>query len=332
MIRALTSRFTLISAGPRVLESVNKDANLNGYHPGAPSIKVAHFTFDILSSLPAIDSNPFIGSSRSTLTSYGSCSFDLAERLELLPHQANAILLHTVEIPLDQLGCYNGRYCGYISRHGLVFVASHYSQRIYKTPDAATVVESSIGRFKIFEHDHRLYAHFDRDIRMTSTLNGTWDPQFNLNQVQNYAKGQYFIKNAIGLESDDAFWIALDYPVINLAMKHVVQDTDCRVFLPHDVMAEWDLVGRFGRDMMQVVKQIFFVIQKPEAVRRGLDVILKRSQDKAALLLGGAVALFGSGEDATPEDSIARAGYLMHFYGGGAMNLELTATIPPSCE
>ncbi|TEB27588.1 hypothetical protein FA13DRAFT_1736437, partial [Coprinellus micaceus] len=113
-------------------------------------------------------------------------------------------------------------------------------------------------------------------------------------------------------------------------MKNVIQDTDCRGFIPHGVMAEWDLVRRFGRDMMQVVKRMFFAVQKPEAVRRSLDIILKKSQDEATLLLGGTTALFAGGEDATPEDSIAMAGYLMHFLGGGPKNLEFTAIISPS--
>ncbi|KAJ2929929.1 hypothetical protein H1R20_g7185, partial [Candolleomyces eurysporus] len=248
---SLTASSSLDLAGTRVLESIRKDSRLNGYNPENPTtIQVPRFTFDIISCLPFAPQQQSCSSNSPSPSNYGSCAFDLARSLDLLPTQEYGLLLVMVEVEVDKVGRYNDRYCGYLSRHGLVLLASRYARRVSMAsgPSGGVIIDTSLGRFKVFENDHRTYVHFDSGMR-TAAPAFTVGKQHtqsvpDVDVIRRSAEGWHLVRNLYVLP-----------PVIKTTPKN---------WGGARLAKEWELVVQFSSDLLQSVAQIFFDIREPK--------------------------------------------------------------------
>jgi hypothetical protein len=117
----------------------------------------------------------------------GSCAFDLAMRLGLIPGQPNAYLAIYDEMPIDDVTFRGNCYCGRISRHGLILLISEHLQSISAERDCLSL-STDIGRFKIYEENDETFVHFDGKTRLSA------EPLIanqNLDEIMRCARGEY---------------------------------------------------------------------------------------------------------------------------------------------
>ena len=260
----------------KIADAVKKDSDLNGYRPGSNTVNVPHITFDIVSLLPSGEA----GLSKSSPSSHGSSAFDLARRLSLLPDQEYGVLLPMIPVDLEKLPRYNERYCGYLSRHALVYLASLYGGRV-TTVGNYTVLDSTIGRFKIFEHEHRTHVYFDPGMRAASPPKpylGTPD----LDVLKKYAGGEYLVKEVV-IDIDTiphaaTTWTSQD--MTKFATTKIIQPPEHRVFIPKERMAEWNMLEKYCADLRQVTASIFGSMTEPHRVAKFRDNLIENQKRK----------------------------------------------------
>ncbi|KAF8967548.1 hypothetical protein BDZ97DRAFT_1803931 [Flammula alnicola] len=179
------------SQASAVRKLVEKDASLNQYSAQHGTLTIPHFSKSLL--LQDLPVDPDAGR-----ISAGSCSFDLLARLGLFPGQPNeALAEYDADVPLDAVVSRGSCYCGRISRHGFVFLVSKYFQHAAMAEVAGggtcIVLSTSIGRFKCYEIEDRIFIHFDSGTR--SSHNDLIKDQ-NLEEILRIARGEYLINNS----------------------------------------------------------------------------------------------------------------------------------------
>jgi hypothetical protein len=211
-----------------------------------------------------------------------------------------------VEVEVDKVGRYNDRYCGYLSRQGLVLLASRYATRVsmHTGPSGGIVIDTSLGRFKVFEHDHRTYVHFDSGMR-TPVPAVRADRQHtqhvpDMEAILKAADGWFFARKlyveAISLTPRE--WKEQgSVPPIKIAILNVFQDLECSVFLPSKLAKEWELLAQFSSDILQSVGLIFFDIQEPKRLVQLRDIFFEGIRRK----------VWSFGGLSTPDDQVEEA-------------------------
>jgi hypothetical protein len=311
-----------------LVESIEKDSHLNGYKPEDPTINVPRFTFDIISCLPFVAQQRCATSNSMSPTNYGSCAFDLAQSLNLLPSQEYGVLLPMVEVEVHKVSRYNDRYCGYLSRHGLVLLASRYAQRVSMASGTSggIVLDTSLGRFKVFEHDHRTHIHFDSGIRTAVPDVGVnkerHESMPDMDVIRRVAGGQHLVRDLYAvpgkISTTPQEWTQPgSIPIVKIAIRGVLQDFECSVFLPTKVAKEWEQVAQFSRDMIQAVGQIFFSIQEPKRVVQLRDIFSEKV-DKDGLQ-GATLTNSNKGV----EQEVAEVGYMLKWMLGNSVRLSI---------
>ncbi|KAJ2931062.1 hypothetical protein H1R20_g6027, partial [Candolleomyces eurysporus] len=225
---SLTASSSLDLAGTRVLESIKKDSRLNGYNPENPTtIQVPRFTFDIISCLPFAPQQQSCSSNSPSPSNYGSCAFDLARSLDLLPTQEYGLLLVMVEVEVDKVGRYNDRtYVHFDSGMRTAVPAFTVGkQHTQSVPDVDVIRRSAEG------------WHLVRNLYVLPPVIKT--------TPKNWGEPG-------------------SIPTIKTAIFNVLQDLECSVFLPSRLAKEWELVVQFSSDLLQSVAQIFFDIREPK--------------------------------------------------------------------
>jgi hypothetical protein len=228
-----------------------------------------------------------------------------------------------VEVEVDKVGRYNDRYCGYLSRHGLVFLASRYARRVsmHTGPSGGIVIDTSLGRFKVFEHDHRTYVHFDSGMRTPVPAvrpdRQHTQPVPDMEAILKAADGRCFARDlyveaqAIGFTPKE--WKEPGpVPPIKTAILNVFQDLECSVFLPMKLAKEWELLAQFSSDILQSVSLIFLDIQEPKRLVQLRDIFFEgmRRKDQS---FGGLTT-----PDDQVEESVVRWGYTVKVGSGSS--------------
>jgi hypothetical protein len=272
----LTIFIYYLASFTKIADAVKKDSDLNRYQPGSNTVNVPHITFDIVSLLPPGEA----GVARSSPSSHGSSAFDLAQRLSLLPHQEYGVLLPMIPVDLEKVPRYNERYCGYLSRHALVYLASQYAGRA-TTVGNYTVLDTTIGRFKIFEHEHRTHVYFDPGMRAASPSKpyfGTPD----LDVLKKYAAGQYLVKEVV-VDIDTIPQAAMTWTrqdLTKFATTKIIQPPEHRVFVPKETMAEWNRLEKYSADLRQATASIFGSMTEPHRLARFRDNLIENQKRK----------------------------------------------------
>jgi hypothetical protein len=216
----------------QIVSSIGRDALLNGYSLDYPTIKVPRFTRDLLSKDLSVDNAAQMGA--------GSCAFDLAARLGLLPDQPNERFGEFDTFRKEQIIHKGDRYCGRISRHGLVLLISKHLQRIEWEGGNSVVVLTDIGRFKIYEHDDCTYVHFDGSRRL-ATIPLYTDQM--LEDILRAARGEYGFTSRSG----DIGWECISLDELDLiAVTEYLAVLRALIYMPGETVQRWELIREFS--------------------------------------------------------------------------------------
>ena len=202
----------------------------------------------------------------------GSCAFDLASRLGLLPGQPNADLGEFEKLPLDQILRRDDRYCARISRHGLVMLISKHLQEI-TLRDGNIVVLTDIGRFKIYEHDHHTYVHFDGANR--SHVIPLVEDQV-LDDLIRGARGEYKMEN-LGITVEDLDTVGFHWikPSLTMLSVHAVAEVfaipGALTYVSGEIAQRWDLFKKFSQTLLDAVLTVMDEVEEPANMARALE-------------------------------------------------------------
>jgi hypothetical protein len=183
-------------------------------------------------------------------TRFGSCAFDLAERLGLVSNQSNTILGEVETIPLHDLVHNNVTYCARISRHFLVRLISEHVQELWQDGDR-TCISTNIGKFTLYAHEGRPLVHFDGSIR-TNTAAVLADQA--LEDIQRVTNGE--AKNRSGI------WKKLS--INDLAIVYGPLPLVVRYLRAQDI-EEWRLLMLFTGILGEVLQSVVQSVTAPES-------------------------------------------------------------------
>ena len=227
----------------KVLRNLNKDAVLNMLS-GDP---INGFTV-VLPKFSKGLSGSRLDIQLQSNTRYGSCAFDLAERLGLLSNLSNEILCEVETIPLRDLVHTSITYCARISRHFLVRLISEHVQGLWQVDDR-TYISTDIGQFTFYAHEGRSLVHFDGSIR-TSTE--TVIPDQALEDIRKVANGDTMNESRTWMKGSISV-LAIGCPPRPLVVRYMrTRDIE-----------EWRLLRIFADILGEVVESIVQVVTAP---------------------------------------------------------------------
>ena len=228
----------------RVLRSLKNDAALNMLS-GDP-------IFGFVVVLPKFSkglSSTRLDIKLHSTTRFGSCAFDLAERLGLLSNQSSKVLGEVETIPLRDLVHNSVTYCARISRHFLVWLISEHVQELWQLDDR-TYISTDIGRFTLYAHEGRSLVHFDGSIR-TSTA--TTIPGQSLEDIRRIANGENKDESGTWKKGINK----LDFAIACESLPLVVR------YLRTKDFEEWCSLGIFADVLGGVVRSIVQSVAAP---------------------------------------------------------------------
>jgi hypothetical protein len=181
-------------------------------------------------------------------TRFGSCAFDLAERLGLVSNQSNTILGEVETIPLHDLVHNNVTYCARISRHFLVRLISEHVQELWQDGDRV-YISTDIGQFELYAHEGHPLVHFDGSIR---TNTAAVIANQAIEDIQRVANGEY--------RDQHGKWDKL--PIYLQAFTSAPLPLVVRYLRTKDI-EEWRLVKVFAGVLGEVVQSIVQDVTEP---------------------------------------------------------------------
>jgi hypothetical protein len=181
-------------------------------------------------------------------TRFGSCAFDLAERLGLLSNQSNKVLGEVETIPLCDLVHNSVTYCARISRHFLVRLISEHVQELWQLGDR-TYISTDIGQFTLYAHEGRSLVHFDGSIRTPAEI---VVPDQALEVIRRVANGEY--------QNGSGTWKKV--PINVLAVVQTPLPLVVHYLRTKDI-EEWRLLRIFADVIGEVVQSIVQAVAAP---------------------------------------------------------------------
>ena len=250
---------------PVVRRLVEKDSCLNQYSVEHGTVNIPHFSKSLLLQDLQIDPD-------FSRMNAGSCSFDLLRRLGLLPGQTNeALAEYDTKVPLDVVVCRGNCYCGRISRHGFVFLASKYFQHVSvaetTTGGTCFILSTTIGRFKCYEIDDRTFIHFDSGTR-SSYVEIIKDQ--NLEDILRTARGEYqhFVGPFLGTtaKANNPFeWRRMEAheSLERLACTQFYGVTNAVIYMTRSTLQRWKRIKDFAYAMLETVLSVLDGVEEP---------------------------------------------------------------------
>jgi hypothetical protein len=235
----------------RVLQNLKKDAALNMLS-GDP---IAGFVVVLPKFSKGLSGSRLNIQPHST-SRFGSCAFDLAERLGLLSNLSNEILGEVETIPLRDLVHNSVTYCARISRHFLVWLISEHVQELWQLGDR-TYISTDIGQFTLYAHEGRSLVHFDGSIRTSTT---TVIPGQSLEDIRRIANGENKNESGTWKKQRNKF----DFAIICKSLPPVVR------YLRTNDIEEWRFLGIFADILGGVVRSIVQTVAAPASFAAAL--------------------------------------------------------------
>lgn len=210
----------------------------------------------------------------SSQISAGSCAFDLAARLGLLPGQPHNKLYISKEIPITDVPHRGQSYCGYISRHGLVALVSRHIQTISLEGNLHKInISTDIGKFKIFEHNDAMFVHFDSTTRSSHVplLLGNQ----NFDEIQKTARGEYPILAMSQTRTTE--WRYVDLSKLPMAkFESKILNTYCATpaavfYMPRHTIQWWSNLKEFSLALSEAVDEVMHSLKEPAEVVQAME-------------------------------------------------------------
>lgn len=230
-------------------------------------MKLPTFTKDLLLNITNITTD---AAGRPTS---GSCCFDLAWRLGLLPGQSNSGFTEYEQgIPISEVVTRGSCCCGRISRHGFVHLVSRFFQHasVQETPGAGTaiIINTTIGRFKCYEIDDRTFVHFDGSTR-SSPITELIDHQ-ELDHILRVARGQYLMMDSVSFKHTE-WGTDSDERIPNCASGNFFGVPNAIMYMSKEKIAAWKLLSNFGKMVLNCTVQYVDTLREPESFCGLLD-------------------------------------------------------------
>lgn len=233
-----------------------KDSSLNQYSVENDTVTIPRFSKSLLLRDLQLDPN-------SGRISNGSCSFDLLGRLGLFPGQSNeALAEYDTSVPLDAVVSRGNCYCGRFSRHGFIFLVSKYFQHasMVKTKKGGTcfILSTSIGRFKCYEIEDRIFIHFDSGTR-SSCVDLVKDQ--NLDDILRTAQGEYLSRDSADNEFE---WRRnTGEPLESLASAQSYGIPRAIIYMTKPTLQRWKRLNEFAYVMIETVLSVLDGLREP---------------------------------------------------------------------
>lgn len=244
---------------------MEQDMPCNEYSDAKATIKLPIFTKELLIGLTNIPT----GDTPRRRTA-GSCCFDLAWRLGLLPDQPNSgFAEYEQNIPITNVVMRGMCCCARISRHGFVHLVSRFFQSasVQETPGAGNTItiNTTIGRFKCYDIDDRTFVHFDASLRSPPVAKLIMNQ--DMNDIVRAALGQFAI-----LDPETPNWSVIhndDIPTA--ATSGLFFSPNAIMYIPKEKIDTWNLMNKFARQVFTCAMQYIFTLQKPESFCRLIE-------------------------------------------------------------
>ena len=209
-----------------------------------------------------------------------SCSYDLASILRLLPGQDNEEFAEYDEVLVDRAVSRSQCYCGRISRHGLLFLISRHLQNITTaetTSGGSTIVaQTTLGRFKFYEHNDKPFVHFDRGTRsLTSIVDLV--PNQTVEDILEAASGRYLVNESS--YNMNFVWrrCSSDLQVEDLATWHYFGMPNAVIYMGRNVLESWKRLKRFSRAMVDAMTSVLDHLEEPSSFVAALKTMRRSS-------------------------------------------------------
>lgn len=183
-------------------------------------------------------------------TRFGSCAFDLAERLGLVSNLSNKSLGESETVFLRDLVHNDETYCARISRHFLVLLISEHVQELWQVDDRS-YISTDIGQFTLYSHGGRSLVHFDGSIRRsTATVMQDQD----LEVIQRIANGEAKPVSELGS------WIKTTNIILSISLAPL--PLAVRYLRTKDI-EDWRLLREFAGVLGEVVISVVRAVTAP---------------------------------------------------------------------
>ena len=223
---------------PKVLRSLKKDTAINMLSGDS----IAGFV--VLPKFSKGLSGSGLKIQLDSTTRFGSCAFDLAERLGLVSNLSNEFLGEVETVFLRDLVHNDETYCARISRHFLVLLISEHVQELWQVGDR-TYISTDIGQFMLYSHGGRNLVHFDGSIRRsTATVMQDQD----LEVIQRIANGE--AKHISGWRKTNITSLSISIAPLPLAVRYMrTKDIE-------DWLLRREFAGVVGEIVISVVRAV----------------------------------------------------------------------------
>ena len=192
--------------------------------------------------------------------SSGSCCFNLASRLGLLPGQANESRAeYDTNIPLDRAISRGDCCCRHISRHGFILLMSQHFQEV-TGGRKCIVLSTSIGRLKCYDFQDCTFIHFNPT---------TWASHTELIKNQNLdhilwsSQGQYLVNSDISDLKKYSWNPEVGDKLERLAIGHFYCPPDGVIYMTAEALTHWKKLQQFSMAVIDVVYSITQMVKGP---------------------------------------------------------------------
>ena len=139
--------------------------------------------------------------------------------------------------------------------------------------DGNIVVLTDIGRFKIYEHDHHTYVHFDGANR--SHVIPLVEDQV-LDDLIRGARGEYKMEN-LGITVEDLDTVGFHWikPSLTMLSVHAVAEVfaipGALTYVSGEIAQRWDLFKKFSQTLLDAVLTVMDEVEEPANMARALE-------------------------------------------------------------
>jgi len=155
-------------------------------------------------------------------------------------------------------------YCGRISRHGLLFLISRHLQDVTTAETtlwgSSIVVQTTLGRFKFYEHNDKSFVHFDRGTRSS---NVDLVPNQKLEDVLKAASGQYLLNGSTDFMN--FVWQRCSGDPEDLGTGCYFGMPDAVIYMNRNVLESWNRLKRFSNAMLDAMTSVLDELEEPSS-------------------------------------------------------------------
>jgi hypothetical protein len=233
------------------------------------NIRILHPSRDMILDIPIFRGRVFEANTEDLLASpndsraFGSCAFEFASILKLLPGQSRTTLLETEPTSVHQLICDKETYYAKSSRHGLFqLITQHFVS--LRESSGHIIIQTDIGIFTLIQTERRLLVRVNSEGKALSSAVLAPEGQDYV-ALQHCARGQWCQR-----EGDHVLWVpeqrfipgavrewAGPIDTDSLLFKQNIEHHNCIYFLEAATFQELQFRMQCAFDLQDVLEWIY---------------------------------------------------------------------------